>query len=330
MAVTMREVAQKAGVSIKTVSRVINEQGEISEETRARIVAVIHELGYRPNVVARELLTQHTNTVGIVIADITNPYFSTVVRGAQDMARYRDYHVVLCNTYESQEEELYTLHSLVSQGVDGIIIFPCFYTGDNLPTFAEHFRPMVAINHMIEHPNISLVTTKNYEGARMAVDYFVNQGHRAIGMLAGREVSPARGQRVRGFYDALIAHGLPIVEERILGGPSTQESGYENALQLLAQAPDITAIFAYNDLMAMGALKACRELGRRVPEDCAVIGFDDMLFAALTMPALTTIRLDKYGIGREAMARLFDMMELPDATFPPVELDVELVVRESA
>lgn len=330
MPVTLRDVAQKAGVSIKTVSRVINEQGEIAEETRTRILAVIRELGYQPTMVARGLVPQRTNTVGIVIADITNPYFATVVRGAQDMARYRDYHVVLCNTYESQEEELHTLHSLAGQGVDGIIIFPCFYTGDNLPTFAEHFRPLVAINHMVAHPNIGLVMTKNYEGARMAVDYLVGKGHRTIGMLAGREVSPARGQRVRGFRDGLTAHGLPVIEEHILGGPSTQESGHENALQLLAQAPDITAIFAYNDLMAMGALKACRELGRRVPEDCAVIGFDDMLFAALTMPALTTIRLDKYGIGREAMARLFDMMEVPDATFPPIELDVELVERESA
>lgn len=330
MPVTMRDVAQKAGVSIKTVSRVINEQGEIAEETRARILAVIQELGYRPNMVARSLVTQRTNTIGIVISDITNPYFSTVVRGAQDMARYRDYHVVLCNTYESQEEELRTLRSLAGQGVDGMIMFPGFYTGNNLEIFAEQFRPLVLINHRFEHRNVSLVLTKNYEGAQMAVEYLIQQGHRKIGLLAGRELSTKRGQRVRGYYDTLAAHGLPVLDTYILGGPSTLESGYENALQLFSQAPDITAIFAYNDLVALGVIKACREVGRRIPDDCALIGFDDTVFASLVTPALTTIRLDKYGTGREAMARLFDMMEAPDATFDPIELDVELVVRESA
>lgn len=330
MPVTMRDVAQKAGVSIKTVSRVINEQGEISEETRARILAVIQELGYRPNPVVRGSVTQPTKSIGIVIADITNPYFAMVVRGAQDMARYRDYHVLLCNTYESQQEELRTLQSLAGQGVDDMIMFPGFYTGNNLEIFAEQFRPIVLVNHRFEHPNVGLVLTKNYEGAQMAVDYLIDKGHRHIGMLAGRELSTKHGQRVRGYCDTLIARGLPVVEKYILGGPSTLEKGYENALKLLTKAPEITAIFAYNDLVALGAIKACRELGRRVPEDCAVIGFDDTVFAALVTPPLTTIRLDKYGTGREAMGRLFDMLDAPDATFAPIELDVELVGRESA
>jgi DNA-binding LacI/PurR family transcriptional regulator len=330
MPVTMRDIAQKAGVSIKTVARVLREEGEISEETRARIWAVSNELGYQPTPIAHDLVTERTHTVGLVIADITNPYFATVVRGAQDIARYKGYHVLLCNTYESQQEELRTLQTLAGQGVDGIIMFPGFYTGNNLEIFAEQFRPIVVVNHVFAHPNVSLVLTNNYEGARMAVDYLIDKGHHAIGLLAGRELSPERGQRVRGYRDALTAHDLPIIEARILGGPPTQETGYENTLQLFAQAPDITALFAYNDLMALGALKACREVGRRVPEDCAVIGFDDTLFASLTMPALTTIRLDKYGTGRQAMSRLLAMMDAPDATFDPIELDVELVVRESA
>jgi DNA-binding LacI/PurR family transcriptional regulator len=330
MPVTMRDVAQKAGVSLKTVARILQAGGEIAAETRARVLAVSDELGYHPNLIAHDLITERTHTVGIVIADITNPYFAMVVRGAQDIARYKSYHVLLCNTYESQQEELRTLQALADQGVDGIIMFPGFYTGNNLEIFAEQFRPLVVVNHVFQHPNVSLVLTNNYEGARTAVEYLIHKGHRAIGLLAGRELSPARGQRVRGYRDALTAHELPIVEERILGGSPTQETGYENALQLFAQAPDTTAIFAYNDLMALGAIKACREVGRRVPEDCAVIGFDDTLFASLTMPPLTTIRLDKYGTGRQAMARLLAMMDAPDATFDPIELDVELVVRASA
>jgi DNA-binding LacI/PurR family transcriptional regulator len=328
--VTMRDVARKAGVSINSVLRVIHEQGDVTEETRARVFAAIAELGYQPRLVTNGVVRPRTNTVGIIIADITNPYFAAVVRGAQDMARYHDAHVVLCNTNESQEEELYHLQSLAEQGVDGIIVFPGYYTSKNLAIVAEYFRPIVVINHRFEHPNVSLVFTNNYEGARMAVDHLVAQGHRTIGMLAGRELSPTRGQRVRGFRDGLTAHNLPVIEEQILGGPPTRESGYENAWKLLTQFPRITALFAYNDLMALGALSACRKLKRRVPEECAIIGFDDTLYASLTMPPLTTVRLDKYLIGREAMARLFDMLELPDTTFPPIELDVELVVRESA
>lgn len=330
MPVTMRDVAQKAGVSIKTVSRVVNDQGEISEETRARILAVINELGYRPNMIARGLVTQRTNTIGVVIADITNPYFAAVVRGVQDAARRQGYQVMLCNTDEKQEEELRSLHSLAGQGADGIILFPGFYTGNNLTRFAEHFRPIVVINHVFGHPSVSTVMTKNYEGARMAVEYLIGKGHREIGMLAGLEVSPERGRRVRGFCDALAAHGLPIREQRILPGLPTQESGYQNTLRLLAEAPQITALFAYNDLIALGAMKACRQLGRHVPEECAVVGFDDTVFASLAMPALTTVRLDQYEIGSQAMNRLQAMLEAPDASFAPIELDVELVVRESA
>ena len=157
MPVTMREVAQQAGVSIKTVSRVVNEQGEISEDTRQRVLAVINRLGYRPNMVARGLVTQRTYTVGLVVADITNPFFPEVARGVQDVARTRDYNIFLCNSDENQQEELHTLHSLAAQGVDGIIIFPCYETKNNLTIFADQYRPIVTVNHLYEHPNIGMV-----------------------------------------------------------------------------------------------------------------------------------------------------------------------------
>lgn len=330
MPVTMREVAQQAGVSIKTVSRVVNEQGEISEDTRQRVLAVINELGYRPNMVARGLVTQRTYTVGLVVADITNPFFPEVARGVQDVARARDYNIFLCNSDENQQEELRTLHSLAAQGVDGIIIFPCFQTQNNLNIFAEQYRPIVTINHFYEHPNIGMILTENDQGAKLAVDYLESQGHREIGMLAGLEASPQRARRVRGFLAALSAHGLSIKEGRILPGAPTLESGYENAKRLLTQAPEITAIFAYNDLLALGAIKACKELGRRIPIDCAIVGFDDIQLASLVTPALTTVRLDKYLIGQQAMARLLQMLDQPERVFSPISLNVELVVRESA
>jgi LacI family transcriptional regulator len=238
----MREVARKADVSIKTVSRVVNEQGEISEDTRQRVLAVINELGYRPNMIARGLVTQRTYTVGLVFPDITNPFFPEVARGVQDVARTRDYNIFLCNSDENPQEELRTLHSLAAQGVDGIIIFPCYETGNNLTNFAEQYRPIVAVNHLVEHANIGMVLTENYQGSKLAVDYLVSKGHRELAMLAGLEISPQRAQRVHGFLDGLAVHSLPVLEQRILPGLPTLERGYESTLQLLTQDSQVTAI----------------------------------------------------------------------------------------
>jgi LacI family transcriptional regulator len=174
------------------------------------------------------------------------------------------------------------------------------------------------------------VLTDNYGGAKQAVEHLYGRGHRHIAMLSGLETSPTRGRRVQGFLDTMATYNLPVTEEAVLGGLPTLESGYEAAMRLLRQNPQVTAIFAYNDLLALGAIKACKELGRRVPDDCAIIGFDDVQLASLVSPALTTIRLDKYDIGRQAMGRLLEMLDTPDTRFPAIELGTELVIRESA
>jgi LacI family transcriptional regulator len=167
-------------------------------------------------------------------------------------------------------------------------------------------------------------------GAKLATDYLVNKGHTAIGMLAGYGASPDVFQRVRGFRETLTAHGLPVVDERIITCVPVVEPGCRATRRLLAQQPQVTAIFAYNDLLAVGAIQACREVGRRVPDDCAIVGFDDIQLASLVTPALTTVHLDKYALGRQAVTRLVEMLEEPENTFPPTVLDVKLVIRESA
>ncbi len=307
----------------------VNNQSEISEDTRQRVQDVIDELGYRPNLIARGLVTQRSFTVGLVFPDITNPFFPEVARGVQDTARARDYNTLLCNSDESQQEELRTLHSLAAQGVDGIIIFPCYHTGDNLKAFAEQYRPVISVNSRYDHPNISLILSDNYGGSNQAVEHLAARGHRHIAMLAGLEISPQRAQRVLGFLDTMAAHGLPLPDSRLTSGLPTVDSGYDRALQLLTDDPQISAIVAYNDLLALGAMNACKKLGRRIPADCAIIGFDDIQLASLVTPTLTTIRLDKYDIGRQAMIRLLEMLDNPEATYPPIHLGAELVIRES-
>jgi LacI family transcriptional regulator len=332
MPVTMRDVARKAGVSIKTVSRVINDSNELSKATRQRVLVAINELGYRPSRVAQALVTQRSHTVGLVVGDITNPFFPAFARGVSDAAQAQGYNVFLCNTDGQPEKELHLLQSLADHAVDGIIIYPSYESDHNLTTFAAHYRPLVVVNYLFEHPGVSLVMVDHRRGARLAVDYLVNRGDRAITMLTGvLTPSFSRVRRIQGFCEALTAHGLPVIEEWIV--PSQEpsfEHGYESTLQLFSRYPQITAIFAYNDLLALGAIRACHHLGRRVPADCAIIGFDDILWAATSTPALTTIRVDKYCLGQQAMTRLLAMLENPETTFPPIWLDVELVVRESA
>ena len=330
--ITIEDVAAQADVSRQTVSRVLTGRDQVADETRARVLAVVDELGYRPNKVAQGLVTRHTYAVGLAVGDITNPFFPEVARGVLDAAQAKGYNVFLCNTDGNPQQELYILQSLATHAVDGIILYPSYESDDNLKVFVEQYRPLVVINHLFEHPGVSQVMMDSYQGARLAVDYLVSKGHVAIGMLAGvLNPSSDRVRRIRGFREALAAHGLPALNGRIAPsrGP-TLECGYEAARQLLSQYPRVTAIFAYNDLLALGAIRACKDLGRRVPADCAIVGFDDIQWAATATPSLTTVRVHKYDLGQQAMNRLLAMLDDPEATFPPLYLDVELVIRESA
>jgi LacI family transcriptional regulator len=213
--------------------------------------------------------------------------------------------------------------------VDGIITFPAYENESKLKAFAEANAPLVVINHSFQHPRIGLILTKIRQGARLVAEYLVSKGHTAIGMIAGA-APPDKMQRAGGFRDALAAHGVRAVDEWVLPGRPNLEHGIEATRYLLTAYPQITAIFGYNDVIAIGAIQACRELGRRVPDDCAIVGFDNIRFAAMTDPPLTTVHADKYWLGQQAVRRLFEMLDRPDLSFPPVYADVELVIRESA
>jgi LacI family transcriptional regulator len=317
-------------VSRQTVSRAINDKGEISPATRKRVMEAVRELGYRPSGVARGLATRRTCTIGLVVPDITNPFFPEVARGVQDVARNKGYSVFLCNTDESPDEELTVLDSLAAQPVDGIILFGSRISDQDLVAFADRYRPLVVLNRPSGHPGVSLILVDNHRGAELAVSHLADLGHVAIGMLAGPVTSPSSAQRVEGFCQAVAARGLPAREDWIISGQPTIEGGNRDTLRLLTQHPQVTALFAYNDLRALGAIQACRDLGRRVPNQCAVVGFDDIRMAAMVRPSLTSVRVDKYFLGQQAMIRLLAMLDEPDTSFPTIHVDVELVKRESA
>jgi len=324
-------VAQRAGVSPQTVSRAINNKGEISPETRQRILAIAQEMGYRPNSIARGLKTNRTLTVGVVVPDIANPFFAEVVRGASEIAHSRHYGVLLCNTDERPEREWAILHMLEAHRVDGLLLISSRLSDERLHQAIETWQPIVLINRLQRpRPGVGYVLVNDAEAAFRAVRYLVSQGHRCIGFLGGSPKSRSGMERRQGYLKAMRTAGLTTEDSWCLPCSPDVEGGRQAALKLLSEHPEVTAILAYNDLVAFGVLQACRTLGRQVPKDCALLGWDDIIFASYATPPLSTMRMPKYQIGERAMTLLLDLMTRPESTPPPILLDAELILRESA
>lgn len=314
---------------MQTVSRAVNDKGEISPETRDRIMKTVQELGYRPNRLARAMSTQKTNLVGLIVPDITNPYFPEIMRGVQDKALAMDYNVLACNSDDQPEAELDIIELLASHGVDGIITFSSKVKDGMLQELTKTFRPLVFVNRHFEHPDVSSLIVDNLHGAHLAVDHFAREGHKKVGMITNKEYSFSVEPRVQGFLERLRHHGLPAEDEQVESDLPSADGGYEATMRLLEKHQDISAIFAYNDLMALGALRACRDASRSVPEDISIIGFDDIQLASMSTPALSSIRVDKYQLGEHAFERMLEMIEKPEVKFAAINMDVELVLRES-
>ncbi|MEZ4615358.1 MAG: LacI family DNA-binding transcriptional regulator [Caldilineaceae bacterium] len=325
-------MSRVAGVSHQTVSRVINNHDKISPVTRHRVEAAIAQLGFRPSRTARNLATQRSLTVGLLVPNIANPYFAEVAHGAQEVARACHYSVFLGNTNWDPQEELQLLHSLASYPVDGIILCSARSADAALTTFCDSFRPLVLGGRIFTHPNISIVRSAHDQGMRLVVQHLYQQGHTKIAMLAGPQVAATMSNalRLNEFRRALAALGLTAREEWIVHGPLTMEGGYQSAHHLLTTAPEVTALCAHNDLVAIGAMKACRELGRRVPDHCAVIGYNDTDLAGMVEPPLTSVHVDTFEVGRQQMRRLLAMIECPEQSFSELILPVtELIKRGS-
>ncbi len=331
--ITIRDVAREAGVSYQTVSRVINNKSELSPITKEHVQAVIRRMGYRPNRTARSLTTRRTLTVGFVVPTIANPFFAELTRGVQDAGRARGYHTFLCNTDWDPAEELELLHTLAAQPVDGIILTSSRLEDDALYAFADEFQPLVLGGRLpVEYPGIGRVETENEEGMLMAVAYLQGKGHTAIGYLAGPETAPTMSNALRenGYRKAMAACGLPNGDHWVRRATLNAEGGYLAAIELLAAQPELTALMAHNDLMAIGAIQACQEMGRRVPEECAIVGFNDIDLAAMANPPLTTIRLDRHRFGFEMMNLLLEMIDNPGQQFPVRTIPMDgLIMRKS-
>jgi LacI family transcriptional regulator len=330
--VTVADIARKAGVSIMTVSRVLNRKGDVSPTTRRRIERIITRLKYRPSGIARSLATRHSGTIGLVIPDVSNPFFADVALGAEHVACAEGYNIFLCNTEEDPERELTVVYSLEEKRVDGIVLVsrldPRILSG-----VVRRHPAVVLINRQIPNnppPSVGVVRLDDELGGRLVAQHLVNRGHRAIGFLAGPTASQSSRNRAEGYRRSLREAGLPPNPAWEYPCAPTVEGGHASTRSLLQAHPELTALMCFNDLVAVGALQACAELGRSVPRELAVSGYDDIPLAALVTPALTTCRAPRYELGAEAVTHLLKKIRGSSKTYKDVILRPELIIRASA
>lgn len=331
MSVTIEDVARHAGVSIRTVSRVINQRPDVAAATRNRVQAVIEQLGYRPNTLARSMITGQTMTVGVVLPDIANPFFSRAIRGCEDFLNQAGYSIFLCNTDEDLAKEQEYLALLLDRRVDGVIVWGSRSEGDVLAAAVGTELPVVTVDCHAFNGNVVNINVQNTAGARIATGHLAAAGHRRIGFLAGPVTRLTARRRLNGYLEAMTSAGLPPFVAPLVGEaiPSVLQ-GYEGARQLLAAPERPTALFAYNDLMAAGALLATRYFNLRVPDDVAIVGFDDILMAAMVDPPLTTIRIQQYELGKLTGAKILELLTGRISAPETIDFPVDLHVRASS
>lgn len=326
----MRDVAQRAGVSVSTVSHVVNNSRAVSSEARVQVEQAMADLGYRPNALARSLRRQKTHSLGMIVPDNANPFFAEIARGIEDYGFDRGYSIILCNSDGNLQKQAAYVELLVERRVAGILFVAAGVSTELVHDLQLQRLPLVVIDREVPGVAVDTVQTNHYQGGQLATEHLLTLGHRRIACIAaGSDLSPS-AERVTGYRDTLAAHGLPNDPDLVVLGDFQFESGYRATAQLLALPQPPTAVFACNDLMAVGCISAATALGLRVPDDLAVVGFDDIRLASFTNPPLTTIHQPKREIGRLAMEMLLARTNEPDAPPRRARLETRLVVRQSS
>ncbi|MCY6483133.1 LacI family DNA-binding transcriptional regulator [Clostridium aestuarii] len=278
MAVTISDIAKKAGVSQATVSRVLNNSGYVKQETREKILKIIKELNYTPSAIARSLSTNKTNTIGVIVPDINNPFFGEIIKGISEVADKHNLNIILCDTDERMEKELKALQLLKEQRIQGIIITPTSvedeFNSEYLNTLENLGIPIVLVDGHVKYSTFNGVFVDNIKGAYEGVEAFIKAGHRKIAIITGRMNSKPAKDRLIGYKKALARNHIPIDEKYIFYGDYKQESGYDFTKHILKMEDRPTAIFVCSNMMTLGCIKALYEEKLSIPEDIAIIGFD--------------------------------------------------------
>lgn len=326
--ITLEDVAENAGVSAMTVSRVINQKGRISEQTRQRVLKIVDQLGYRPNRVAQTLVTAKTQMVAFVVPDITNPYFSQIFLGLDDILNREEYSVLVMNSNENPEREKKLLRDLDDSMIDGLVLCSSRLPDDDLLPLLSRFPAIVSVSRRLPENLASAVRSDYVPGYRAvaAYEYLHSLGYERIAYLPLEHF--ALYVNVDDFQRELSRVGVRIKPEWFRSSAPGWQAGYDTAYELLQEHPELQAIVGGNDLVSLGAMRAAINLGRKIPDDLGIVGADDILLASQVTPALTTLRTDSYRMGIMAAKLLFPRME-GDMTYREHVYSTSLIVRDS-
>lgn len=332
---TQRDIARLAGVSRTTVSYVLSGrqdgQARISQATRERVLAIAEQLGYRPNAIARSLRLQRTHILTLIIPDIANPFYPALTRGFQDVTRPHGYQTVVLNTDNVPSQEREAIEAVLRQRSDGVLLVAFHLGAQEIGRLIDAGVAVVTLGHS-RHPMADSVYADDKDGARKAVRYLLERGHRRIAHIAGRLDTPPGRSRYEGYRQALSEYGIPIDEALVMEGDFTRGCG-RTCLRRLMDLPDPpTALFAANDIMAIDALLEAQDMGLSVPDDIAIVGFDDIPEATIVRPQLTTVPQHPYLMGQYAGTFVVERLAGGDDALPPrcQRIELELVVRDSA
>jgi LacI family transcriptional regulator len=326
---TIKDVAALAGVSFTTVSHVLNDTRPVSADARRRVLAAVEEIGYLPSAVARSLRKSETKIVGVLVPNVNNPFFAELVVGVEECCRLAGYSVFLCNSDNDPKRQQQYMRTLLEKRIDGLLLS----SAGDAEALARIFKlatvPSVTVDRLVPGARADRVSVNNLDGAHKAVKHLLDLGHRNIACVSGPGEFEVTLERVDGWRRALQERGLVPDESLLVESDFSSAGGYEAVRQLLRARPEITAVFASNDMMALGALRAAAELGLRVPQQFSVVGFDDVELSGFVYPALTTVGCSIKELGREAARVLIDRIDNPGAPLKDVQLTPRLVVRES-
>jgi DNA-binding LacI/PurR family transcriptional regulator len=328
---TMKEIAKISGVSLGTVSHVLNSSAKVREPLRKRVMEAVEALGYQPNQLARGLRLDKTNIIGMIIPDVTNPFFPAVVRGAEDVAFANGYRLILCNTDNDHSKEIVHLNELRTFLPSGLIVIPSNFS--DLTAQVDSYRKtgtaVVCVDRLPRGWDGDTVTTDNEKGAYEAIKYVLRQGHRLLAMVMGPRHLTNAHDRFMGFKRALREENILIGPEYIQEASFDQHGGYAKTMLLLRMIPRPTLIFAANDMIAFGALLAFREAGLHCPDDISLIGFDNLQFAEMTSPPLSSVSQPGFQMGTNAAQILIERVRGDHGPAKHIVLETALTIRDS-
>ncbi|TKJ47524.1 LacI family transcriptional regulator [Candidatus Aerophobetes bacterium Ae_b3a] len=330
--VTLRDIAKKADVSATTVSRALNNKPDVSSKTKDKILRIAKNLGYTSNLLAKSLRSRKSKTIGVVLTDISNPFFAAIAKGIESAAHKRGYSIILCNTDEKYEKEEEALQVLVEKRVDGLLITPVQKEYQDILRIKERRIPLVSIARHFDTIETDSVVSDDVLGGFLATEYLIKKGHKRILYISGPLHVSSASERLKGYKRALKKYKIPFKEKLVRGYTAKMGKAYTLTRRILKEKLDFTAIFTFSDFLALGVMKAIREEKLKIPDDVAIVGYDDIEFASALEIPLTTVHMPKYRLGTEGTNMLIDEIEGRSTHRKPQKLvfKPELIARKSA